>query len=174
MLSRLNPPTLKLMPAEDLLLKFPPLSVNPCKSNVPNGFFVFTLASFRFNVRFWRNRLPPGDEEKIREGEKFQFIFRFVKLNENCFLMLPLRHKPQLSTQLSLLWCLKHKQTQMRSFEFLMLKLFFYLLASKDDFFPLACLFIISYNIRPAYLSLRIKQNFNIFLATNKPPNVCR
>lgn len=91
MLSRLNPPTLKLMPAEDLLLKFPPLSVNPCKSNVPNGFFVFTLASFRFNVRFWRNRLPPGAmKEKVRGGEKFQFIFRFVKLNENCFLMLSL------------------------------------------------------------------------------------
>lgn len=57
---RLKPPTLKLIPTDDLLLKFP-LSVNPCKSNVPNGFFFAfdAFASFKFNVKFCRKRIPP-------------------------------------------------------------------------------------------------------------------
>ena len=59
--SRLKPPTLKLMAADDLLLKFPLAFDNPCKSNVPNGFFTFAaFESFKFNVKFCLKRLPPG------------------------------------------------------------------------------------------------------------------
>lgn len=109
--------------------------------------------------------------EKIKEGEKFQFIFRFVKLNENCFLMRPFFVISHNSLTHLRSWCLKHKQTQMRSFEFLMSKLFFYS-PGKDDFFPLS----------PFYnpikkISSRIHVIVNkakIFLATNKPPSICR
>lgn len=63
--NRLNPPTLKLIVADDLLLKFPLLSVNPCKSNVPNGFFIFAaFESFKFNVKFCLKRLPPAERRR--------------------------------------------------------------------------------------------------------------
>lgn len=81
-LSRLKPPTLKLMPPDDLELKFPP-SVNPCRSNVPKGFFIFTdFVSFKLSVRFWRKSPPPRQRHETK-GKKVNLFFRLRRLNEN-------------------------------------------------------------------------------------------
>lgn len=84
--SRLKPPTLKLMAADDRLLKFPLVFDNPCKSNVPNGFFIFAaFESFKFNVKFCLKRLPPGKIlKKISGGkkdEKFSIYFSIYLAN---------------------------------------------------------------------------------------------
>lgn len=78
--SRLKPPTLKLMAADDLLLKFPLVFDNPCKSNVPNGFFIFAaFESFKFNVKFCLKRLPPGKilKNKCRKKDENFFSIYF-------------------------------------------------------------------------------------------------
>lgn len=85
-LSRLKPPALKLIPPDDRLLKFP-ASVNPCRSKVPKGFFVFAaFDSLRFSVRFWRKSPPPWrDIERRNKKKLIYFRCRFSKLNGNCF-----------------------------------------------------------------------------------------
>lgn len=81
MLSRLNPPVLKLIPPDDRLLKFPP-SVRPWRSSVPNGFFIFTdFVSFRFSVKFWRNSPPPARGKTSRRAKNLiHFLFSIYQI----------------------------------------------------------------------------------------------
>jgi hypothetical protein len=66
--NRLNPPMLKLIPP---LKGWVFVLDNPCRSKVPNGFFVLTdFTSFKFNVKFWRNRPPPVHMMKKRDKKR--------------------------------------------------------------------------------------------------------